>query len=237
MPEITYIKLFVDYLDAIEPLGDAERGRLFTALLEYTRTGTAPQLGGNERFLFPMMKAQIDRDVAAFMEEHENISKARQEAGRKGGQAKASKAKQNLANVAKPSKRWQDLATVAKEKEKEEGKDKESLPPKSPQGESESFVQFWEKYPRKMNRSKARQAWEELCPDEELTAAIMAAVQEQSGSAQWQQEGGRFIPSPDKWLTGRRWEDKLAPAPPGEERSYDVGEIEQMAALRLPDKL
>lgn len=60
--ELTYIKVFVDYLDAIELLGDAERGRLFTALLEYGRTGVAPQLGGNERFLFPMMRAQIDRE-------------------------------------------------------------------------------------------------------------------------------------------------------------------------------
>lgn len=62
MADMTYIKLFIDYLDAIEPLGDAERGRLFTSLLVYARTGEAPQLGGNERFLFPMMRAQIDRD-------------------------------------------------------------------------------------------------------------------------------------------------------------------------------
>ena len=48
---MTYIKLFVDYLDAIEPLGDAERGRLFTALLDYARTGEAPRLSGNERFI------------------------------------------------------------------------------------------------------------------------------------------------------------------------------------------
>lgn len=63
MAEITYIKVFVDYLDAIEPLGDAERGRLFTSLLTYARSGEVPQLNGNERFLFPMMRAQIDRDV------------------------------------------------------------------------------------------------------------------------------------------------------------------------------
>ena len=59
MAEITYIKVFVDYLDAIEPLGDAERGRLFTSLLTYARSGEVPQLNGNERFLFPMMRAQI----------------------------------------------------------------------------------------------------------------------------------------------------------------------------------
>lgn len=74
MADMTYIKLFIDYLDAIEPLGDAERGRLFTSLLVYARTGEATQLGGNERFLFPMMRAQIDRDKPKYKrgENHPN---------------------------------------------------------------------------------------------------------------------------------------------------------------------
>lgn len=84
---ITYIKLFLDYLDAIEPLGDAERGRLFTALLQYARSGEVPQLCGNERFLFPMMRAQINRDRDAMTD----LSEARRAAGRKGGQARQNK--------------------------------------------------------------------------------------------------------------------------------------------------
>lgn len=87
---MVYIRLFVDYLEAIEPLGDAERGRLFTSLLQYARTGEAPQLSGNERFLFPMMRAQIDRDEAAAT----GISEARSAAGKKGALAKGSKGKQ-----------------------------------------------------------------------------------------------------------------------------------------------
>lgn len=81
------IKLLFDDLDALEPLGDAEKGRLFTALLVYGKTGEAPQLGGNERFLFPMMRARIDRERAAEMK----ISQARRDAGRKGNQAKLAK--------------------------------------------------------------------------------------------------------------------------------------------------
>ena len=50
------------YLKAIELLNDAERGRLFTACLQYSMTGEAPELKGNERFVFPSMAAQIDRD-------------------------------------------------------------------------------------------------------------------------------------------------------------------------------
>ena len=101
MADMTYIKLFVDYLDAIEPLGDAERGRLFTSLLEYARTGEAPQLGGNERFLFPMMRAQIDRDNAAMTE----LSEARSKAGKIGAEAKqanAGFAKQNKQMPTRP---------------------------------------------------------------------------------------------------------------------------------------
>ena len=110
-----YIKLFLDYLDAVEPLGDAERGRLFTALLQYARTGEAPQLGGNERFLFPMMRAQIDRDEAAA----EGLSESRSAAGKKGAQARASKARQNRQMPDLPGK-----ASYDKDKDEEKGKEK-----------------------------------------------------------------------------------------------------------------
>lgn len=65
---MTYIKCYVDWLDAIEPLTDEERGRLFTALLAYVRRGEVLPLPGNERFLFPMMRAKLDRDIAAYTE-------------------------------------------------------------------------------------------------------------------------------------------------------------------------
>ena len=58
--------LYHSYLKSIEPLNDAERGRLFTALLEYSSTGAAQELRGNERILFPTMKEQIDRDAAKY---------------------------------------------------------------------------------------------------------------------------------------------------------------------------
>lgn len=57
-----YVCLYHSYLDAVQALGDAERGRLFTAMLEYSLTGATGHLSGNERFIFPMVKAQIDRD-------------------------------------------------------------------------------------------------------------------------------------------------------------------------------
>ena len=112
--ELIYIKVFIDYLDAIEPLGDAERGRLFTALLTYARTGEAPQLGGNERFLFPMMRAQIYRDIAGM----DDLSKIRSESGKKGGRPK----KQTKAK--KPNAFFESK----KSKDKDEDKDNNTTP-------------------------------------------------------------------------------------------------------------
>lgn len=63
---IEYFNAYHSYLKSIEPLNDAERGRLFTALLEYSSTGVSPDLRGNERFIFPMMKEQIDRDKSKY---------------------------------------------------------------------------------------------------------------------------------------------------------------------------
>ena len=123
-----YVKLFLDYLEAVEPLGDAERGRLFTALLQYARTGEAPHLGGNERFLFPMMRAQIDRDSA----EYKDYCEKQAENGKKGGRPKKPK---NPPFSGKPtaSQKSQDK-DEDKEKDKDEDKDsgKDNTPARDP---------------------------------------------------------------------------------------------------------
>ena len=74
-----YFCAYHSYLEAMEPLTDAERGRLFVACLEYSKSGTTRHLSGNERFLFPMMRAQIDRDNETYKnkckKQSDNVSK------------------------------------------------------------------------------------------------------------------------------------------------------------------
>lgn len=55
-----YLKVFTDFAEDIGDLGDAERGRLFTAMLTYAETGEEPELRGNERFLWKTAKKNID---------------------------------------------------------------------------------------------------------------------------------------------------------------------------------
>ena len=58
--------VYHSYLKALEPLSDAECGRLLKACLIYSMTGEVPELRGNERFLFPSWQSQIDRDRAKY---------------------------------------------------------------------------------------------------------------------------------------------------------------------------
>lgn len=58
--------LYHEILEWLEPYGDAERGRLLTSMLTYSLTGAAPGLSGNERFLWPAIKAKIDADRRAY---------------------------------------------------------------------------------------------------------------------------------------------------------------------------
>lgn len=57
-----YVKAYYDWIEQTAALEDAERGRLFVAILEYARSGTFPELSGREAVLFPVFRAIIDRD-------------------------------------------------------------------------------------------------------------------------------------------------------------------------------
>lgn len=77
------------------------------------------------------------------------------------------------------------------------------------QTSQQSFVDFWNSYPRKVARSDAQKAWIKLKVDSTLLATILRAIEEQKLTADWQKDGGKFIPHPTTWLNGRRWEDEV----------------------------
>lgn len=105
------------YLDTMEALNDAECGRLFRALLEYSATGAAPELRGNERFVFPGMRSQIDRDI----EKYNAKCSRNRENGEKGGGHSPPNA---------PERPRTPTKDKDKDKEKDKDKDKDiSFPP------------------------------------------------------------------------------------------------------------
>lgn len=110
---MTYFKLFYDSLELLEPLTDTERGRLFTAVLEYANTGEIPALTGNERFIFPIFRQQVDRDKA----EYEQFVHSQRVKGAKGGRPRTCKENPEL---------FSDAAkTQDKDKDKDKDQDKD----------------------------------------------------------------------------------------------------------------
>ena len=86
-----YVKFFYDWIEQTAALSDAERGRLFIAILEYARSGLDPKLDGREGILFPVFRGVIDRDGQKSRTNTDNIKKrwgkARAEADTNGYEA------------------------------------------------------------------------------------------------------------------------------------------------------
>ena len=81
---------------------------------------------------------------------------------------------------------------------------------------AEGFEAFWAAYPRHISRQNAIRAWNRLSPDAALQETMLAALEKQRDSEQWQKDGGQYIPHPATWLNGRRWEDELPARPEGQ---------------------
>lgn len=111
--------VYHSWLPALSALSDAECGRLFRCALQYSAAGEEAELPGNERFTWPLIRSQIDRDTAKYNAKIESLRKA--------GRTSADKRQQMLANV--------DKCQLRKEKEEEKEKgEEESIPPNPPQG-------------------------------------------------------------------------------------------------------
>lgn len=71
---LKYVKIFIDSLDELESLTNEEAGSLLTNLLQYGKfkqTGGEffePNFVGNESYVFPTFRKQIEREFASYEE-------------------------------------------------------------------------------------------------------------------------------------------------------------------------
>ena len=68
-----YFCAYHSYLESLRGLSDAECGRLFRALLQYSATGESVPLPDRESIAFDFMSSQIDRDRAAYERKREKL--------------------------------------------------------------------------------------------------------------------------------------------------------------------
>lgn len=126
-----YVPVFFDWVEVTGELTAQEKGRLIDAIVLYAQGGDwQEQIKGNERYLFPAFKKQIDRA--------RETSGKRASAGSIGGkqkqtEANASKCKQTEANASKNAKEYNNNNNNDKEYKNEvKGDEVPPTPQKAP---------------------------------------------------------------------------------------------------------
>ena len=105
-----------------------------------------------------------------------------------------------------------------------------SIYPHTPKGGgSDLFQTFYKSYPKKKGKQAAERAFLKLKPDTDLFRQIMAALEAQKKSPDWQKEAGQYIPYPATWLKGRRWEDEIEVNQPSHENIIEQRDAERRA--------
>ena len=193
----TYIPFFLDDLDALEPLCEEERGRLFTALLQYGKTGELAELSGNEKFLFPMFKGRIDRFYKSYQETCER------------NKNNIKKRYTKSTTVYGGSERTRSLPSEEEEEAETESKSEAKSNPNT--SRASAFDAFWSAYPKKTGKEAAKKSFARAKAD---IGTMLSALEVQKQSEQWTKNNGQFIPNPTTWLNQGRWEDEL-PKPSG----------------------
>ena len=94
------------------------------------------------------------------------------------------------------------LSIVLKGKGKEQVKDKDK-------GE-ESFEKFWNEYPKKIGKAKAKKVFENIKDDLD---SILRGLTKWKQTDQWKKDKGQFIPYPVTWLNQERWNDEVEGKP------------------------
>ena len=69
----------------------------------------------------------------------------------------------------------------------------------------DGFNLFWNAYPKKVGKGKAKESWEKQKPNLDT---VLKTLQWQIHSDQWVKENGAFIPNPATYINQQRWEDE-----------------------------
>lgn len=121
-----YVKLWDSYADYFEPLSDAEVGRLVLGMLQYKSTGTAPEFSGNERFVWPAIRRDIDEAIR----KHDEFLEKQAENGKKGGRPSKTQAFSEKPTETQKTQAFSEKPKKAKDKghrTKEKEMDKDSV--------------------------------------------------------------------------------------------------------------
>ena len=214
----TYVPIFYDWAEVTEELTAEEKGRMIDAIVLYARgKGDSIHLTGNEKYLFPAFRKQIDQEN----EKSENKSQAAAEREREKAQKAQGTTKSTKGHKTANNNKNKNDNKKENDNKNDNKNDNEETVSRDTGKNDDLFARFWSLYPRKQDKAKAREAFGKIAPDEQLLATMLAAIETQKQSPQWTRDGGQYIPLATTWLHGQRWEDEgIDDTGLGHERDY-----------------
>jgi hypothetical protein len=108
----------------------------------------------------------------------------------------------------------------------ESSSDRRSDEPKHSPG----FVWFWDHYPKhkRVGKAAAWRLWQRAGGDKALLAKVKAALAWQVTSERWLNEGGAYVPDPERYITKGRFDDEQPPVRPPALLAKDRTYMEQV---------
>ena len=125
-----YVPLWDRYKELFEPLEHEEIGRLVVAMMDY-KAGDPPTITGNERFVWPSVRRDIDNARMAY----EETCRKQSSNGAKGGRPKKSSEEEKPTAFFENPKNPVVFSKTQKSKNKDKVKDKDKVNIDSPNGE------------------------------------------------------------------------------------------------------
>ena len=197
------------YYEAVTSLPKKDQSALFLAICAYALDEKEPTLTGTSKAIFSLVRPTLD------------ASRRKAESGRVGGSKNKANEKQ------RESKEKANGNQIARENKKEkENKIENKIENKCLTG---AFDVFWDVYPKKTGKGDARKAFSKVKVPVEV---LVAAVETQKQSVQWQKEGGQYIPNPSTWLNQGRWEDELLVNTAKTGCTHEESVVDDLALLR-----
>lgn len=186
--QFTFYRSFFEAIETITV--KHQKADMYTMVCDYALNGILPDM---ER-LTAIQKANM-RIIMPFLD----TARQKAEAGLLGGSKTKAKQKQTESKIKLNNNINNNINTNNNIKNKIN--DTASV-----SEDRSAFDIFWDLYPKKVGKEKARQAFHYTdVPLEEL----LRALEQQKNSYQWARDDGVFIPNPAVWLAERRWEDEL----------------------------
>lgn len=216
------------FWEALRELPEDEQAKTVLAICAYALDGEECELRGAPKSIFIMAKPTIDTSARKSANGKKGGSKMK--ANRNQTESKEEESKPE-ADAKQTGNEIENEVEVENETENEVEEENEcSLPynpPSAPEKkqtgsklslgylDDDGFEKFWEAYPKKSGdiREACRLYLDAIDAGATLQQ-MLDAIAWQKGQDSWLDQGGRYIPSPAKWIANKAWLQKPIKAKP-----------------------